>query len=129
MIRQIHIGQLLLLCFSVFMAHSLVPHHHHSELIATQTGESCPMDHEDHHETGDHPAHCHAFNEVAFNKVEYSGLLKYVRKVRVHSIAFTPAPSMISAALTASHAVPIKIPLPEKECGGPESARAPPALS
>jgi hypothetical protein len=127
-IRRHHIGQLLLLCFSVFLAHSLVPHHHHSEVIATHTGDSCPIDHEDHHEPGDHPAHCHAFNELAFNKVDYSGLLKYVKKIREYSGAFTPAPSILSAASAASLTVPIKIPLPEKESGGPVSARAPPTL-
>ena len=67
---------LLLLCFSVFLGHNLVPHHHHSEASISPIASACPVEHEDHqghdHDSDagskaeEHPIHCHAFNDVVF---------------------------------------------------------------
>lgn len=76
-----HIAILLLICFSVFLGHNLVPHHHHSEVLASPLASDCPIQHTDHHacdqdqhpdgeerHSEDHPIHCHAFNDVVFDK-------------------------------------------------------------
>ena len=73
-----YIAGLLLLCFSVFLGHNLVPHHHHSEALHNPIVTDCPFDHGDHQEhdydseadteAEEHPVHCHAFNNVLFDK-------------------------------------------------------------
>lgn len=129
MIRKNHIGQLLLLCFSVFLGHNLVPHHHHSELIMTHPGESCPIEHEDHQTSADQPAHCHAFNEVAFNKVESSGIQEDTRRIITHAIAFISADLHITEASKTLLDIPLKSTLPLTSWGGTSAARAPPQFS
>ena len=72
------IGNLLLICFSAFLGHNLVPHHHHTEVYNSPIASDCPFEHSDHHghdhgddaESGteNHPLHCHAFNDVVFQK-------------------------------------------------------------
>ena len=67
---------LLIFCFSAFLGHNLVPHHHHTEPYQYPITADCPFEHGDHaaddHDTGtppvEHPVHCHAFNEVVFEK-------------------------------------------------------------
>ena len=67
---------LLIFCFSAFLGHNLVPHHHHAELYQYPITTDCPFEHGDHpsddHDGGappvEHPVHCHAFNEVVFEK-------------------------------------------------------------
>jgi hypothetical protein len=129
MIGKNHIGQLLLLCFSVFLGHNLVPHHHHSELIIPHPGDSCPIEHEDHRATCDHPAHCHAFNKVAFNKVESSVWQEDSRKTTVQPIAYSTAPVCMSGAPKNLAYSLLKVPLFMKFWGGPAAARAPPPYS
>ena len=69
-----YIAGLLLICFSVFLGHNLVPHHHHSEVFHTPISSACPIEHGDTHEhdhdadSNEHPTHCHAFNDVVFQK-------------------------------------------------------------
>ena len=73
-----HITDLLLICFSAFLGHNLVPHHHHSEAYHSPIATDCPFEHEDHHghehdhdkatTPQEHPTHCHAFNDVVFQK-------------------------------------------------------------
>ena len=82
--EQPHIARLLFLCFSAFLAHNLVPHHHHAELVIIRPGESCPIEHKDQHKPGDHPSHCHAFNELAFSKPDVSDIDPESRKIQLH---------------------------------------------
>ena len=73
-----YLAGLLLLCFSVFLGHNLVPHHHHSEVSFKPIATTCPFEHGDHQELDcdsdadaeaeEHPIHCHAFNDVVFVK-------------------------------------------------------------
>jgi hypothetical protein len=71
-----HITYLLLICFAAFLGHNLVPHHHHSEVYQSPIATDCPFEHGDHHghkqesntNSGEHPVHCHAFNDVVFQK-------------------------------------------------------------
>jgi hypothetical protein len=68
------IAILLLICFSVFLGHNLVPHHHISEDLFLPLAASCPIDHQYGSETtkDQHPTHCHAFNDVAFENFNYT---------------------------------------------------------
>ena len=129
MIGEKYIGQLLLLCFSVFLGHNLIPHHHHSELIITHPGESCPIEHEDHQTSANQPAHCHAFNQVAFNKVESLGMQEDARKFITHTIAFIAADLHKPEASRTLLDIPLKINLPLTSWGGTSAARAPPQFS
>lgn len=72
-------AMLLLICFSAFLGHNLVPHHHHSEVFLNPIATGCPVQHDDHHacdlphdgkdpHQGDSSTHCHAFNDVVFDK-------------------------------------------------------------
>ena len=74
-----HIALLLLISFSAFLGHNLVPHHHHTEALLNPIATDCPIQHEDqhscdqdaegvNHHSEDHPTHCHAFNDVVFEK-------------------------------------------------------------
>jgi hypothetical protein len=67
-----HISLLLFLCFSIFLLHNLVPHHHHAEIVGVPVGSDCPIAHGDHQDRksdhGHHPIHCHAFNDIVFDK-------------------------------------------------------------
>lgn len=72
------IAGLLLICFSAYLGHNLVPHHHHAEVYQNPIAADCPFEHEDHHghdhdkdaasPADAHPVHCHAFNDVVFKK-------------------------------------------------------------
>ncbi|MEA3460444.1 MAG: hypothetical protein U9R49_01105 [Bacteroidota bacterium] len=79
------ISGILLLCFSAFLGHNLVPHHHSEELhspIAT----SCPLEHgdtHDHdHDADEHPTHCHAFNDVVFEKFNAPSLRPWTGSIQ-----------------------------------------------
>ena len=67
-----YIAALLICCFSAYLGHNLVPHHHHAEVYHSPVASDCPFEHEDPHDhdhDGDeHPTHCHAFNDVVFEK-------------------------------------------------------------
>ena len=70
-----YIAALLLICFSAYLGHNLVPHHHHSA-ISGPMATDCPFEHGDQHghdhdtdaDADEHPTHCHAFNDVVFEK-------------------------------------------------------------
>jgi hypothetical protein len=72
---------LLMICFSAYLGHNLVPHHHHGEAFVNPISAHCPITHEDqscsdygtegeNHLPGKHPLHCHAFNDVVFEKFQ-----------------------------------------------------------
>lgn len=72
-----YIASLLLICFSAFLGHNLVPHQHHSAVLSPIASD-CPFEHEDQHghdhdtdatsDADEHATHCHAFNDVVFEK-------------------------------------------------------------
>ena len=71
-----YITGFFLLCFSVFLGHNLVPHYHISDIVGNPLASDCSSEHGDqekHHNLNDtstskHPSHCHAFNDVIFEK-------------------------------------------------------------
>jgi hypothetical protein len=100
-----YIAGLLLICFSVFLGHNLVPHQHHSKSFQSPITTDCPFEHwdqhhhdhdaESDHETEDQPVHCHAFNDVVFEK--YSTPVNKTGKVQLRAMLFpgqTQAPEL-----------------------------------
>jgi len=73
-----YIAAFFIICFSAFLGHNLVPHHHHSEVFQIPIVSDCPYEHGDHYghdqdgvnepETEKQPTHCHAFNDVVLEK-------------------------------------------------------------
>ena len=61
-----HISFFLLFLFSVLLGHSLVPHHHHTEIVYGTIHKECPVEHNEHQDPERKPLHCHAFNNVDF---------------------------------------------------------------
>ena len=102
-----HIAGLLLICFSAFLGHNLVPHHHHSEASINPIATACPVEHSDHQghdhdidadtEAEEHPTHCHAFNDVVF--------VKY--KVAINN----PGTSQLLSMVVSRQAIALKEPL------------------
>lgn len=128
-IRKKHIGQLLLLCFSVFLAHNLVPHHHHSGQIASPECGTCPAEHGDHHEERGQETHCHAFNDLAFNKVKSNQWTADVSHVLVQDMDAASIPDPVFQASETALDVPPKALLPSPEGSASIAPRAPPGNS
>jgi len=133
-----YIAGLLLVCFSVFLGHNLVPHHHHSEVFPSPVATDCPFEHGDHlgHDQNsdadinpdEHPAHCHAFNDVVFEK--YSApLIKplYGFKQIILLSCHTMVPE-VAVGLTSSPNINLKLPCRSHTDIGTRALRAPPAF-
>jgi hypothetical protein len=98
-----YITGLLLLCFSVFLGHNLVPHDHLSEISCTPFADTCPSKqgdqtkHERQNEANtnsdSHHAHCHAFNDVILEK--FSPLVYNPEPVQWHPILI-PGPESVA---------------------------------
>lgn len=109
-----YISIILTLCFSVFLGHNLIPHHHHSEQVIVPESTKCPVDH------GDTEKHCHAFNDVVFDKYN-----------SIHTLAI---PSIIAAvapkpAEILSVYFQFKIPDKPSDYFGDHSLRGPPVVA
>ena len=77
--KRVHISFLLLLSFSILLGHSLVPHHHHAEIVERTIDDHCPVEHNDHHCDEEAPVHCHAFNDLTFYKISGQDVLQKVK--------------------------------------------------
>lgn len=84
---------LLMICFSAYLGHNLVPHHHHGEAFPNPMAGSCP----ENHIPGKHPIHCHAFNDTVFEKFQ----IQVFRPLYAHHLITTvsctdpiPAPAI-----------------------------------
>lgn len=121
-----YISLLLLACFSVFLGHNLVPHHHHSEAINPVVDDYCPIDHEDHHDSDDHPTYCHAFNGIDFVKYNNTDVLQPVRIIS--TLAVPPARIQLEPSLTFRFHRYLCLKIPDKSIDffGANSLRAPP---
>ena len=128
-----HISIFLTFCFWVFLGHNLIPHHHHSEQVSVPVSEECPMDHGDslkHQHDADHsPLHCHAFNDVVFDK--YNSF--QIRKAFPHnqSPAFSTSLRVVAPVprkISSGH-IQFKVPDKPSEDIGTRSLRAPPAAA
>jgi len=84
-----HIALLLLLAFFAYLGHAMVPHHHHDGVLRHTEDSNCTHSH-DHDDDASHgdatshdheeeaPLHCHAFNNLVFEKYQ-SGVQKLER--------------------------------------------------
>lgn len=131
-----HISLILTLCFSVFLGHSLVPHHHHAEQVHVPLSSDCPIDHEDRLPPGDetdpdhhgheHPLHCHAFNDVVFHKYNPVQVPEVSRDISKLFVALTIQAAPDLASENSAPFIQIKIPDKLLACKGALSPRAPP---
>lgn len=134
-----YIAGLLLICFSAFLGHNLVPHHHHSEVFYSPIATDCPYEHGDHqghdHESDadtdaeNHPIHCHAFNDVVFEKYNAPLIKSWTSQTLValfsnHTIV-PEAPLVIASKLFTF----LKLPCSSHTEIGTRALRAPPALA
>jgi len=87
------ISGILLFCFSAFLGHNLVPHHHHSEIFHSPIATTCPFEHSDTHEhdhaADEHPTHCHAFNDVIFKKYNAPSLRPWAGSIQAMMVPGT----------------------------------------
>ena len=133
-----YIASLLLICFSAFLGHNLVPHHHHST-IASPLATDCPFEHGDQHghehdtdataDADEQPTHCHAFNDVVFEKyntpVNKSGMSQVLAMEISGQLLVPKAP----LALTSDLFIILKPPGGSLTDVGTRALRGPPAFA
>lgn len=117
----------------MFLGHNLIPHHHHAEQVMVPVAADCPFDHEDSHnhdhEGHDLPMHCHAFNDVAFEKYNSVQIPESNQDI---STLFIPVTLQLTPPLARNISTPyIQIKIPDKllACMGALSLRAPPIVA
>ena len=133
------ISNLLLICFSAFLGHNLVPHHHHSEVYYNPIATDCPFEHEDHHGNehdqdaksvpAEHPTHCHAFNDLVFQKFSAPELHPWTGSTQA---LLTPCHSSLSeeGQFTSPHKyADLKLPRRNTIFPGSTGLRAPPVFA
>ena len=134
-----YIAGLLLICFSAFLGHNLVPHHHHSEVFHSPIATDCPFEHGDHQghdhdndadtNSEEHPSHCHAFNDVVFQKYNAPVIKFWTDQTQVTPVSsqtFVPeAPLVITSKLFTF----LKLPCRSHTDIGTRALRGPPALA
>jgi len=132
-----YIEILLLICFSVFLGHNLVPHHHHSESLLSPIAADCPIEHEDKHSCAQdaegedhhpdhHPSHCHAFNNVVFQKHNTQVVKPISGFTRIMSVSYAdliPEPPVNSDFYCFNG---LKFPIKTIELYGSRGLRGPP---
>ena len=86
---QRYIAGILILCFSAFLGHNLIPHHHYTDSFDGPVSSACPLQHDDQSGYRGHgddgvlpPSHCHAFNDVVLEKFS----LPQTIPVRLHML-------------------------------------------
>ncbi len=130
-----YIADLLLICFSAFLGHNLVPHHHHSVVFHSPVATDYPFEHGDQHghdhdtDADGHPVHCHAFNDVVFEK--YSAPLNkpwtgQVRAMMVSGQILIPEAPLV---VTSSPFTLLSLPCRSHTDIGSRALRAPPAFA
>jgi len=131
-----YIAGLLLICFSAYLGHNLVPHHHHSEVYHGPVATDCPFEHGDHQghehdsdadtELEKHPIPCHAFNDIVFEKYNPLLIKSWIQQTHIagdsgHSI-IPESPLVISSKLFNF----LKLPFSSHTEIGTRALRAPP---
>ena len=134
-----YLAGLLLLCFSVFLGHNLVPHHHHSEVSLRPISTACPVEHSDHQghdhnsdadaEAEEHPIHCHAFNDVVF--VKYKVTINNPGTGQLLSMVVSGQTSALEEMLMLTYSLfpLLKLPCKSHADLGTRALRGPPAFA
>ena len=129
-----HIAGLLLICFSAFLGHNLVPHHHHSELYHSPLTTDCPFEHgetqknEHNHDSEEHPTHCHAFNDVVFEKYSVPLLRPWAGSSLALIVPGQSKLPEVKQAYTPYTFIALKLPCKTAAYLGSRNLRAPPVL-
>jgi len=131
---KVHIAGLLLICFSAFLGHNLVPHHHHSEIYLSPITTDCPFEHGDtqehehNHDADEHPTHCHAFNDVVFEKYSVPVLRPWAGSLLALIVPGQPRLPEVDPAHSPNTFVVLKLPCKTAAYLGSRDLRAPPVL-
>jgi len=130
---------LLLFCFSVFLGHNLVPHHHHSEVFHSPIATDCPFEHGDHQghdhdsdtdaDTNEHPTHCHAFNDVVFEKYNAPVIKAWTSSLQVIFVSGQTLLPDVPSDLSSGPFIFLKLPCSSHTDIGTRALRAPPAFA
>ena len=131
-----YIASLLLVCFSVFLGHNLVPHHHHSEVFNNPIASDCPSEHRDHHgldhdsnaAANEHPAHCHAFNDIVFEKYNSPVVKSWGSQVQIMLASSQTIVPELPLDLVTSQYINLKLPCSSHTDIGTRALRGPPAF-
>ena len=133
-----YIAGLILLCFSAFLGHNLVPHHHHSEVLHSPIATDCPFEHGDHQghdhdsdvdtDAHEHPFHCHAFNDVVFEKLKLTLNNPGTSQVLAMVVSQQTLALEESLILTSSLFILLKLPCKSHIDLGTRALRAPPSF-
>ena len=135
-----HIALLFLICFSAFLGHSLVPHHHHGEALLNPIATDCNVPHGDHHccdlpiegndpHQGDSNTHCHAFNDVVFAKYQAKAFIPlsgFARIMLASAKDLVPGPQVQQVFYKYKS---LKFPLRILELVGSRDLRGPPHMA
>ena len=133
-----YITGLILLCFSAFLGHNLVPHHHHTEVYHSPIATDCPFEHGDHQghdhdsdadaDAEEHPIHCHAFNDVVFEKYNASINNPSTGQVLAMVVSQQTLALEEPLILTSSQFILLKLPCKSHTDLGTRALRAPPSF-
>lgn len=134
-----YIAGLLLICFSAFLGHNLVPHHHHSEVFHSPVTTHCPFEHGDHQghdhdsdsdtDSENHPIHCHAFNDVVFEKYSAPVLKSWTSQAIIALVSrftFVPEAPLV---INFNQFTFLKLPCSSQTDMGTRALRGPPAIA
>ena len=128
-----YISIFLTLCFSVFLGHNLIPHHHHSEQVIVPVSAECPVDHGStdghHHDADRDPLHCHAFNDVVFDK--YNSIQLRDLSTHIHALAIPSVIAAVAPLPKETSSIYFHFKIPDKPSGyfGARSLRGPPVVA
>lgn len=134
MVIKRHIAGLLLICFSAFLGHNLVPHHHHSEIYHSPLTTECPLEHDEtqnhehNHDSKEHPTHCHAFNDVVFEKYSVPILRPWAGTQLALIVPGQPSLPEVEPGHSSNTFVVLKLPCKTAAYLGSGGLRAPPVL-
>ena len=120
------ISLLLLLGFSVLLGHSLIPHYHHSDILFGTILGKCTPGHDDHHDSGKSPVHCHAFNNVDFFKNSQTSVQQEPKKISTLMLLPTQVTTEETSACCTNSYICLKLPGQSIKYSGAVSLRAPP---
>lgn len=134
-----YIAGLLLICFSAFLGHNLVPHHHHSEVFHSPIATDCPFEHgehQDHERDSDadsdsekHPIHCHAFNDVVFEKYSAPVIKSWTSLTQVALVSSQTIVPGVPVVITSNQLTFLRLPCSSHTDIGTRALRAPPSFS
>ncbi len=127
-----YIAGLLLVCFSVFLGHNLVPHHHHSGVFNNPIATDCPFEHGHDHdsdaEANQHPTHCHAFNDVIFENYSAPVVKPWSNQVLAILASSQTIVPELPLDLVSSQYIILKLPCSFRTDIGTRALRGPPAF-